>query len=219
MTFVATVAVLLAGCADTVPGRAVRDPSPAVPCLAEVDDGAFARCVQRELDAVWSREFRAVGRDYTPPRLTVPDTERRRDGVEDRAYFSPRSGVHVPTRYLDDLRAAHGSQAHIVLTFTLGHETGHHVQNLLHPRSEASSIDAERQADCYAGVWARQEAKARALDVDAFRAGAEAELRRLSADPDEIRTHGTVRERIASLQGGIRTGDPATCDTADLTWP
>jgi predicted metalloprotease len=126
--------------------------------------------------------------------------------------------MNFPTRYLDDVRAAHGSRAHIVLTFTLGHETGHHIQLLLHRRLEAPGVDLETQADCYAGFWARREAQTGRLDVDEFRTGAEAELRRLSRDPDEASSHGDADKRIASLDKGLAATDPAACDVGALTW-
>jgi hypothetical protein len=194
-----------------------------VPCLSQADDGLFATCLHTELDDVWGRLFQATGRAYVSPALTVgddtgPGAGRARPLPQDRAYFGPRSGIHFPTRYLDDVRAAHGPRAHIVLSFTLSHETGHHVQHLLHPGTEAPGVDVENQADCYAGVWARQEADAHRLDTEEFRAGGDAELRRLSADPDEVLTHGDVDQRVASLARGLRTGDPAACDVGALTW-
>jgi hypothetical protein len=216
-------ALLLAGCADSVPRHTDRAASPPVPCLSQADDGLFATCLRTELDDVWGREFHTTGRNYASPQLTVGEdtgsgTGRVQELTRDRAYYSPRTGIHVPTRYLDDVRAAHGSRAHIVLSFTLSHETGHQVQHLLHPRIDAPGVDVETQADCYAGVWARQEANARELDAGQFRTGAEAELRRLSADPEEVRSHGGVDQRIAALDKGLRTGDPAACDVGGLSW-
>ena len=220
---VLVAALLLAGCAGSAPRPPAGAPPPPVPCLAQADDGLFGTCLHTELDAVWSRLFRTTGRAYVSPALTMgedtgPGAGQHHELPQDRAYFTPRSGIHFPTRYLDDVRAADGPRAHIVLSFTLSHETGHQVQHLLHPGTEAPVVEVENQADCYAGVWARQEADAHRLDVEEFRAGGDAELRRLSADADEVRTHGDVDQRVASLAKGLRTGDPATCDVGALTW-
>jgi predicted metalloprotease len=76
----------------------------------------------------------------------------------------------------------------------------------------------ETQADCYSGFWARREADAHALDINEFRSGAQAELRRLSEDPDEVRSHGNADQRVASLDKGLGAGDPSVCDIGRLTW-
>lgn len=226
----ATVLVL-AGCAGVSPRN--PDPSPRTPdapvalsqapCLSQSDDGLFLICLQHEINDVWSGRFRDTGREYAPPRLSVgkapgADGAPERDLAPDRAYFSGRSGIHFPDKYLEDVHKAHGTRAHIVLTFTLGHETGHHLQLLIHPRFDAPDVDVERQADCYAGFWARSEADEKRLDVGLFRSAAEAELRRLSEDHAEVLSHGSADQRIGSLDEGLRATDPSACDVGDLTW-
>lgn len=220
---------LLAGCGGHPsghpdPGAAVaRASAPAMPCQSQWEDGLFLTCLRTALDDVWSREFSATGRTYTSAALAVgpvvvPTGEHAPDFTRDRAYFSGNSGIHFPTKYLDDVRAAHGPRAHSVLTFTLGHETGHHVQQLLHTLFRGSDVDVETQADCYAGFWARREADQGSLDIGEFRSGARAELRRLSEDPDEVHSHGNADRRIASLDTGLAATDPEACDTGRMTW-
>ncbi|WP_028926247.1 neutral zinc metallopeptidase [Pseudonocardia acaciae] len=188
-----------------------------MPCLSQPDDGTFAACLNTELNQIWDREFRATGGRYTEARLTVGE-ERTEDGGPDRAFYRPRSGVHLPTRYLDAVHNAHGPVAQVVLTFTMAHESGHHVQFLLHPRTGATVNEREAQADCYAGVWARKEAEAGGLDIERFRAATNAEMDRLSTYPDETATHGGPDQRLVSLDKGLRSGNPATCDVGQLTW-
>ncbi|MBA2324271.1 MAG: neutral zinc metallopeptidase, partial [Pseudonocardiales bacterium] len=134
------------------------------------------------------------------------------------AFYSPRSGIHFPTRYLDAVHTAHGPRAHVVLTFTMDHEIGHHVQFLLHPRIDVPVNELEAQADCYAGVWARQEADTGRLVTGEFRSAAAAELGRLSSYPNEVATHGNPDQRLASLDKGLHSGEPAACDVGQLTW-
>lgn len=228
---VLTALALVGGCAGgatedtgrTVPARGSATSSPTAPCLSQSDDELFLICLRTEIDGVWSREFRDTGRRYRSPRLTVAPSGgttggHERDLARDRAYFSGSSGIHFPTRYLDDVRTAHGTSAHVVLTFTLGHETGHHVQLLLHPHFDAPDVDVETQADCYAGFWARREADAGRLDLGAFRSGAGAELRRLSRDQEEVRSHGSADQRIGSVEKGLRAAGPSACDVGVLTW-
>jgi len=214
--------LVLAGCARTPP-QAATAPKPPVPCLSQADDGQFASCLRTELGEIWDREFQATGRRYTSPQLTVgerpgPRGERTRDGGPDRAFYRPRSGIHFPTQYLDAVHTAHGPLAQVALTFTMAHETGHHVQFLLHPRIDARVNDREAQADCYAGVWARKVADLGRLDTGQFRAATTAELDRLSTYPNEVATHGDLGQRLASLDKGLHSGDPAACDVGQLTW-
>lgn len=194
-----------------------------------MDDGAFAGCLERTLTAVWSRLFAATGRHYDPPTLLAPDTGKQPGEVAHRAYYAPHQGIHVPAGYLADLRTAFGLDAHRALAFALAHETGHHVQFLLHPRSDQARPDqarpdqapsqaVEMQADCYAGVWAHAEAAAGMLTAPAFLAAASGELRRLSATPSEVSTHGSAAARIDALTAGMTSGDPAACDAPGLTW-
>jgi predicted metalloprotease len=227
--------LVLAGCApEPAPAPTPAGPKPLTACLSRPDDTAFATCVQAELDAAWGREFRDTGRIYTPPRLTVDaaapsdNSSPPRDGrgqrtdsdEPDRAYFAPQSGgeIHFPAAYLAAVHAAHGPLAHLVLTFTMGHEFGHHVQFLLHPRTEVRVNELESQADCYAGIWARQEADAGGLDIGQFRASAAAELHRLSSYHNEVDTHGGPDQRLASLDRGLHGDSPASCDQGELTW-
>jgi hypothetical protein len=214
-------ASVLAGCA----GPAVPAPGPVAPgpCLAQVDDALFLTCLRAEMDEVWGRALRDTGRGYPSMPLTVGDRPPRPDGrafdEPDRAYFSQRTGTHFPDEYLDAVRKAHGPDAHLVLTFTMAHEAGHHVQSLLHPNEDALVNDVEGQADCYAGVWARRMTDAGRLDVAVFRTAAAAELNRLSTSyAGEVESHGDTAQRVASVDRGLGSADPAVCDRGRLTW-
>jgi predicted metalloprotease len=81
----------------------------------------------------------------------------------------------------------------------------------------------ELQADCYAGIWAaranRREPVLETGDVEEGLAAAAAigddRLQRnagRSVTPDSF-THGSSAERQRWLETGLRTGDPAACDT------
>jgi uncharacterized protein len=210
----------LAACAAAPPQAAIA-PKPPVPCLSQANDGQVASCLRTEVNETWDRVFHDAGRGYTATRVTVrdgPRDARTRDGGPDRAFYRPESGIHLPARYLNAVHAAHGQLAWVVLTFTMAHEAGHHVQFLLHPGSDATVNEREAQADCYAGVWARKEADLGRLDTGPFRAATTAELDRLSTYPNEVATHGDPGQRLASLDKGLRSGDPAACDVGQLTW-
>ncbi len=222
--------VVLGGCGTATgtatatsgnPSRSSASPSPPpLPCASDLDDGAFAHCLEQALSRVWTGLFAATGREYRPPALDGPDTGHQPDGVGHRAYYEEDTQtIHVPAGYLVDLRAAFDGRAHAALAFALAHETGHHVQFLVHHGfGQATSTAVEMQADCYAGVWAHAEAAAHALTAPVFLDAASAELRRLSGRPDEVRTHGSAEQRIGALTLGLTSGDPAACDAPGLTW-
>jgi uncharacterized protein len=148
----------------------------------------------------------------------VQGDERTHDSGPDRAFYRPRGGIHIPRQYLNAVHTAHGPLAQVVLTFAMAHETGHHLQFLLHPGLDAPVNDREAQADCYAGVWARKEADIGRLDTGQFRAATSAELDRLSTYPNEVATHGDPGQRLMSLDKGLHSGDPAACNVGQLTW-
>jgi uncharacterized protein len=120
----------------------------------------------------------------------------------------------------------------------IGHEVGHHVQNLLgiiekvdaarsrgsEAESNALSVKLELQADCLAGVWATRSQKERGWrfeqgDVEtAVNAAAQIgddTLQRKSRGTvvPESFTHGTSEQRVGWLKKGLESGDPNACDT------
>lgn len=125
--------------------------------------------------------------------------------------------------------------------YVLAHEYGHHVQNLLKTSDRvqagdsgptSGSVRLELQADCYAGVWAKnatttpgpdgqilisditQQDLADALDT-ASKIGddyIQTEIAGGPARPSQY-THGTSAQRQKWLRTGYDSGDPASCDT------
>jgi predicted metalloprotease len=84
----------------------------------------------------------------------------------------------------------------------------------------ALQVRMELQADCYAGVWASTEraalepgdieegmTAAAAIGDDTLQKAAQGYV------VPESFTHGTSAQRMQWLQRGLRTGDPAQCDT------
>jgi len=123
----------------------------------------------------------------------------------------------------------------------VGHEVGHHLQNLMGTSSEVHaaqrglgraeanqlSVMLELQADCYAGVWAHYLNRASGPsgvrletgDVEEGLAAAAAigDDRLLSragrvATPDAF-THGSSDQRAYWLKRGIENGSVEACDT------
>ncbi|PIX63798.1 MAG: zinc metalloprotease, partial [Sphingomonadales bacterium CG_4_10_14_3_um_filter_58_15] len=84
----------------------------------------------------------------------------------------------------------------------------------------ALQVRMELQADCYAGVWAAQNAdRMEPGDVEeglnaAHAIGDDTLMRGAGQRPVEsMFTHGSSEQRMAWLRKGLQTGDPASCDT------
>ena len=88
------------------------------------------------------------------------------------------------------------------------------------------SVALELQADCYAGVWARNASAVSGGQVALEPGDLEEGMKTAQAIGDdtlqrrgggrvspESFTHGSSAQRVEWLQRGYQTGDPASCDT------
>lgn len=133
------------------------------------------------------------------------------------------------------------SSADFARAYVIAHEYGHHVQTLTGAsqqvqraqRAASSEAEANRysvalelQADCYAGVWARNAAAVSGGQVALEPGDLEEGLRTASAIGDDTLqrrqggrvvpegfTHGSSAQRMEWLRRGYQSGDPAACDT------
>ena len=171
-----------------------------------------------DLNDYWSEADAELGFDYEPvPLDRVTDTTDGvtcnarpidPDEVEGNAFVDSgcAEGITVAydPDYLDDSLAR--AEA------TLAHEWGHVIQAQavdldLSEDPDGLPIDAELQADCFAGAWAAERAEA---DIERLRrdtAGA--------GDPDEVdvddpHAHGTPTERAEAFDVGV-DGGPVAC--------
>lgn len=157
-------------------------------------------------------------------------------------YCPGDSEVYIDLAFFNQLQSQFGAQGGtFVEAYVIAHEYGHHVQNLLgtsdrvRSRKGATSdaVRLELQADCYAGVWANHATTQpsanggrpliksisdddirRALDA-AARIGDDFIQRELGGgrvDSSQF-THGTSKQREKWFTTGIRSGNPAECDT------
>ncbi|MCG2622078.1 neutral zinc metallopeptidase [Arthrobacter sp. I2-34] len=154
--------------------------------------------------------------------------------VDRTAYFD--------TGFFDQLTGQLGAaEGPLAEEYVVAHEFGHHIQNLTgainnsqqDPQGAGSgAVRVELQADCYAGVWARNATDQadpstgkpfmkpfsdRDLQVALSAAAAVGDDRiqeasRGYANPHTF-THGTSAQRQAWFAQGYNTGDPAQCDT------
>ncbi len=196
---------------------------------------AVVNSVQRD----WSDTFDRSGVTYRPARTQL-FSNRTYSGCGPASsatgpfYCPADETVYVDLTFFDALsqppfNAAGGPFAQ---AYVIGHEYGHHVQNLLGRSAGADrqgatsgSVRLELQADCYAGVWAANavstgfvteitpEDIARGLDAAA--AVGDDRIQESAggrSNPDSY-THGTSAQRQRWFQRGYDTADPTACDT------
>ena len=145
--------------------------------------------------------------------------------------------VYVDMSFYNELATRFGAPGDFAQAYVIAHEVGHHVQNLVGTakqvheaqqragKAEANelSVRMELQADCFAGVWAKNAAQSRQL----LEAGdVEEGLRAASAIGDDriqqqtqgyvvqdAFTHGSSEQRVRWFRRGLEQGTPEACDT------
>lgn len=204
--------------------------------------GQFVEVIGTNINDVWTSKLRG----YAPPTTVLYEQGTSTGCGYGQSAMGP---FYCPTDrkvYLDlsfwrEMENLGGSSADFAKAYVLAHEYGHHVQTLTgaseqvqraqqQARSRAEgnrySVALELQADCYAGVWARNASAASGGQVALEPGDLEAGMKTAEAIGDdalqqrgggrvspESFTHGSSAQRVEWLQRGYQTGDPAACDT------
>ena len=247
LTLLVVVAVLLLGGDPTTLLQVVGD-SPTTqtraPTAAEDEMADFVTVVLGYTEDTWTEIFAAAGQTYREPTLVLfTDMVQSACGTNSAAtgpfYCPPDQKVYVDLGFFRELERI-GGAGDFAQAYVVGHEVGHHVQNLVGTsssvrqaqarsgsRAEANrlSVLMELQADCYAGVWAHHMnrrgggAILESGDVEeGLRAAAAIGDDRLmrsagrAANPESF-THGTSEQRATWLRRGLQTGSVEACDT------
>jgi predicted metalloprotease len=197
----------------------------------------FASKILRYTEKVWDEQFRAAGKQYTPPHMVL-FTDMVQTGCGDAPaavgpFYCPADRtVYLDPTFFDELQQKlGGSKADFSNAYVIAHEVGHHVQNLLGysrivdekrrtlPKAEFNrwSVRLELQADYLAGVWAHYGQEEFHFiepgDVDSAIKSANAigddrlQKRAGGFVSPENYTHGTSAQRVKYFSLGLKTGD------------
>jgi uncharacterized protein len=239
--------VLLEGGRVDLPNGARQIPMPndRQPRAVSAEDDhmkRFVAVVLADTEDIWTKIFRDMGKSYTPPKLVL-----FRQGIQSGCgvasaqmgpfYCPTNQKIYIDLSFYDMLKRRFNAPGEFAQAYVIAHEVGHHIQNLqgrldaAHRLQAAASgsernaiqVRVELQADCYAGVWAKNTDRInRTLepgDIEAALRAASAigddaiqKSTRGYAVPDSF-THGTSEQRVRWFKRGYDSGSMSSCDT------
>jgi uncharacterized protein len=215
---------------------------------AEERQKDFVSAVLASTEDAWTPLLAARGMKYIPPKLVL-----FRGGVESACGFTESASgpfycpldqrVFLDLSFFDELSRRFGAPGDFAQAYVVAHEVGHHIQKQLGifaktdairrqgDRALANQVSVlqELQADCFAGVWANQANKQRAMlqpgDVEAGLRAASAigddtiQKRTRGYVVPESFTHGSSQQRVAWFSRGMQQGNIEACDTFSAANP
>jgi len=206
------------------------------------DQRQFVAVVLAETEDVWHDAFQKMGRTYQPPTLVLySEAVQSACGIAGSAvgpfYCPSDQKVYLDLSFFEDLQTRFGASGDFAEAYVIAHEVGHHVQTLLGISGKVNelmarvstsernklSVRMELQADCFAGVWARQADESRQIleagDIEealnaASQIGDDRIQKRTQGQvvPDAF-THGSAAQRVRWFKLGFESGNPQACDT------
>jgi predicted metalloprotease len=233
-------------------GAAPQPPKPGCqgPGSLRDDTRGFVARVLGSTEAQWKAIFAEGGTTYQPPILVLCVRTLADSGAfravgpsyslsDKRVYLDTASFGEIESRF----HGCQGKACQFSQAYVIGHEVGHHVQNLLgvlpkvrQQQQQLDKVNANRlqvrvelQADCLAGVWANrqnQQLKREGKPPFIEPGDVEAAMQTASAIGDDSLqrqatgqvmpdsfTHGSSAQRQRWLMTGLKEGNIAACNT------
>jgi predicted metalloprotease len=210
--------------------------------------GQFVARVLGETEDVWGKKIAELGGRYPAPKLVLFTGEvESACGMASAAsgpfYCPGDQQVYIDLAFFNELETQFGAPGDFARAYVIAHEVGHHVQALLGATEEVqkvrerstpavasrAQVALELQADCYAGIWAREantmhQAKGlqpyiEAGDIDealnaAAAVGDDTIQRKMTGRVvPETFTHGSAKQRSTWFKRGFDSGRIQSCDT------
>ncbi len=207
---------------------------------AQDDEKRFVAVVLADTEDVWNSVFHSNGLRYSEPQLilfngSVQSACGRASSAVGPFYCPADKQVYLDLSFFRQLSGSLGAEGDFAAAYVIAHEIGHHIQNLLgvadtfQSRTQGMdergrnqlSVKMELQADCLAGVWAKQTDKmkqvleegdieeamnaATAVGDDRLQKAARGEI-----VPDSF-THGSSEQRMTAFKRGHENGNAQVC--------
>ncbi len=209
----------------------------------EQQAGEFVSVVLADTEEVWTAVFRdQVGEPYDPATLVLfSDVTQSPCGGASGAtgpfYCPVDEKAYLDTAFFATMEQRLGAGGDFAAAYVVAHEIAHHVQDELgiladanalrqqvsETESNAISVRIELQADCLAGVWARNaderfdvlEGGDLAEAINAAKQIGDDTLQRNAGrvPAPHTFTHGTSEQRQRWFRTGYESGQITACDT------
>jgi hypothetical protein len=205
-------------------------------------DTRFVRTVLADTEDTWSAIFQKAGQSYVKPRLVIysgrtPTACGTGQTATGPFYCPGDQKIYIDLTFFRLMQQRFHVSGEFAQAYVIAHEVGHHVQNLMgimnkvdalrqrdnEREANALSVRVELQADCFAGVWAKNADRARSIleqgDVEtalnaATAIGDDALQKQAQGYvvPDSF-THGTSAQRVRWFKRGLDSGQVSACNT------
>jgi hypothetical protein len=202
----------------------------------------FVSRVLGSTERVWGGIFQQLGQQYPAPKLVLfTGFVQSACGNAQSAmgpFYCPRDQkVYIDLAFYQDMKNKLGAPGDFAQAYVIAHEVGHHIQTVFgiadkvmaarqrvsEEEGNALQVRMELQADCFAGIWAKEaDASANILEegdieeaLNAAAAIGDDRLQKRSQGyvvPESF-THGTSAQRVRWFKQGLQANDIRDCDT------
>jgi predicted metalloprotease len=204
------------------------------------DRKTFASVVLADTEDVWSSLFQKESQTYLPPTMVLfrnsVDSACGSASSSSGPFYCPQDQkLYLDLSFFDELSNKLGAGGDFPGAYVIAHEVGHHIQYLLGieqsyrqqqsgmstGEKNQASVGLELQADCLAGVWAKETEKTKKViesgdineALNAASAIGDDRLQKMSGRsvvPDSF-THGSSAQRVAAFRQGYSGGELKSC--------